>query len=46
MIMNVSCLCVLCVCHERVGKGKVRIVIELDMLKSLEKEKSGVMWPA
>jgi hypothetical protein len=44
--MIVSCLCDLCVCHERVGKGKVRIVIKLDMLKSLEKEKSVVICPA
>jgi hypothetical protein len=27
-------------------EGKVRIVIELGMLKSGKKEKSGVTWPA
>ena len=46
----INCILLLVVCfHEcrkKVGKGKVRIVIELDVFEVMEKEKSGVTRPA
>ena len=43
-MINCIPLLVMCFheCHKKVGKGKVRIIIELDVFKVIEKEKSGV----